>query len=340
MEGQFLVGVICLTYNHSAYIEDAMDGFTMQQTNFPYVCCIIDDASTDGEPEVIRHYLIDNFDLSDKSVVRHEETDDYILCFARHTTNRNCFFVVLWLKYNHYGKKRKKTYYDSFLKDVKYIAFCEGDDYWLDPLKLKKQVSFLEENPDYGLIYTNHFNNKDGKITKFKEKGNTEFHQIVLESGIGTLTACCRLSLYNNYLVDIQPHTQNWKMGDAPLWKYIAYHSKIKFLPDYTAVYRILPQSASHFLSPEKIVEFTKSSYDVQLYFIDRYVDDLPQKEELKNKVTRKKNVSILDTFCRYGKTAEASLFLQEHKEEISLWLFHNIMFKNKLKRLVKKLIC
>ena len=86
-QNRYSVCVRSATYNHSQYIEDTMNGFTMQKTDFPYVCCIMDDASTDGEPEVIRQYLKEHFDLEDKSVVRNEETDDYILCFARHKTS-------------------------------------------------------------------------------------------------------------------------------------------------------------------------------------------------------------------------------------------------------------
>ena len=103
------VCVRCITFNQSSYIEDALNGFTMQKTNFPYVCTIIDDASTDGEQEVIKKYLQDNFDLEDKSVVRNEDTDDYVLNFAQHKTNRNCYFAVLYLKYNHTPKSYKNN---------------------------------------------------------------------------------------------------------------------------------------------------------------------------------------------------------------------------------------
>ena len=90
----FLVCVECATYNHAPYILDAMNGFCMQQTTFPFVCIILDDASTDGEQEVIKNYLQENFDLQDKNVTRNEETDDYILTFAQHKSNRNCFFAM------------------------------------------------------------------------------------------------------------------------------------------------------------------------------------------------------------------------------------------------------
>ena len=150
---KYMVCVECKTYNHSKYIEDAMNGFCMQQTDFPFVCVIVDDASTDGELEVIQKYLVNHFDLEDKSIVRNEETDDYVLTFARHKTNINCFFLVLSLKYNHYGKKDKKPYYSEWWNNAKYIAICEGDDYWIHPQKLQKQVDFLENNPGCSMCF-------------------------------------------------------------------------------------------------------------------------------------------------------------------------------------------
>ena len=152
---QWQVCVICMTFNQSNYITDAMKGFTMQQTDFPYVCCIVDDCSTDGEQEVIKQYLQDNFDLKDKSVVRNEETDDYFLTFAQHKVNKNCYFAVLYLKYNHYRKKSKLPYYEEWQNSAKYIAMCEGDDFWIADDKLQRQVDFLDSHLDFSLCFHN-----------------------------------------------------------------------------------------------------------------------------------------------------------------------------------------
>lgn len=65
----YTISVKCITFNHAPYIVDAMNGFCIQQTNFPYVAVIVDDASTDGEPEVIKQYLQKHFDLEDKDIV-------------------------------------------------------------------------------------------------------------------------------------------------------------------------------------------------------------------------------------------------------------------------------
>ena len=154
MDNNFLVSVRCISYNHAPYIKDCMNGFTMQETNFPYVCVIDDDASTDGEPEVINNYLAENFNLDDEDVVRKEETDDYHMIFAQHKINKNCFFAVYFLNYNHYSiKKSRDKYVAKYIDGVKYMAICEGDDYWIDPLKLQKQVNYLESHPDYSMCF-------------------------------------------------------------------------------------------------------------------------------------------------------------------------------------------
>ena len=154
----FKVSVWCNTYNQASYIKDTMDGFCMQQTSFPFVCLIMDDASTDGEPEVLEAYLNDHFDTEWT-----KETDDYHLTVARHQENRNCYFAVYLLKYNHYSiKKPRLKYYREVTDEIDYVALCEGDDYWTDAHKLQKQADALDANPQATLVYTN-FQTVDGE---------------------------------------------------------------------------------------------------------------------------------------------------------------------------------
>lgn len=208
---QYMVLVKCLTFNQAAYIEDAMNGFCMQKTTFPFVCGIIDDASTDGEPDIIKNYLQLNFDLEDKTFVRNEETDDYVMTLAKHKTNKNCSFVVFFLKYNHYSiKKAKLPYLERWNKKVKYIAFCEGDDYWTKPLKLQKQVDFLEEHEDYSccchrfkIYYENTNLWADDFVGKaFAKHPNVEGLEVTNNENFrnrftSTLTLCIRKSVYD-----------------------------------------------------------------------------------------------------------------------------------------------
>ena len=147
----YKVCVWCNTYNQASYIKDTMEGFCIQQTQFPFVCLIMDDASTDGEPEVIKQYLHDYFETKWT-----KETDDYHLTLARHQENKNCYFAVYLLKYNHYSiKKKRLKYYREVATEIDYVAQCEGDDYWTDEHKLQKQADALDANPQATLVYTN-----------------------------------------------------------------------------------------------------------------------------------------------------------------------------------------
>lgn len=274
----YLVCVRCFTFNHAKYISDALNGFSIQKTSFPYVCTIVDDASTDGEQDVIRNYLQENFDLEDNDTVRNVETDDYRLLFARHKFNIHCCFAVFYLKRNHYSnpviKSRKFKYISEWYDNAKYSALCEGDDYWTDPLKLQKQVDFMETHPDYGMIYTGH-RRYIQKENRFVEGHNIsqDFNGLLFDNKIATHTVMLRLSLWNDYIKEIEPIAKHrrWKMGDTPLWLYITAHSKTKYMPEIMGVYRQLENSASHFTSYKKDRDFWISHYDMSLFFAKKY---------------------------------------------------------------------
>lgn len=119
-----LLSICCLAYNHAPYIRQCLDGFMMQKTDFAFEVLIHDDASTDGTADIIREYEAKYPDII-KPIYQTE---------------------------NQYSKgiKISGTYQFPRAKG-KYIAMCEGDDYWTDPLKLQKQVDFLEKNEDYVL---------------------------------------------------------------------------------------------------------------------------------------------------------------------------------------------
>ncbi|MDG4949884.1 glycosyltransferase [Weeksellaceae bacterium KMM 9724] len=124
-----LVSIQCITYNHEKYIKDAIEGFLMQKTNFPVEILIHDDASTDRTAEIIREYELRYPNL----------------------------FKPIYQVENQYSKKKGViTRIQNERAKGKYIAKCEGDDYWTDPLKLQKQVAFLEENPEYVLSCHNY----------------------------------------------------------------------------------------------------------------------------------------------------------------------------------------
>lgn len=305
---EYMVRVQCMTYNHAPYIEDAMNGFCMQETDFPFVCVIVDDASTDGEQEVIKRYLKNNFDLQDDQCFREEDTDDYHLTFARHKSNRNCYFGVLLLNYNHWGKKAKAPYYEEWSK-AKYIAFCEGDDYWIDSQKLYKQVFFLEKNEDYGMVYTayRNYNQKDNLFYDCDLERDTNFEKLLFSNKIQTPTTIIRKEIYTQYVKDINPIAikKKWKMGDYPLWLYTIANTNVRYYREITCVYRILESSASHCSTYKKSVDFTNSFYNCSLYYANRY----NASKKIKKEITMQGVCQIIGIAKEYNKNPIQAAF-------------------------------
>ena len=180
----FKLHVLCLTYNHGSYITETMDGFCMQKTKFPFVCSIIDDASTDGEQDAIIKYLNDNFDFKD-SCSYIDETDSGRILFARHKHNKSCYFAVVLLSNNLYnnpeGLNIKLDYIKQWREGCKYEAICEGDDYWIDSNKLQMQVDFLEGNDDFSIC--------SHRIRKYDQDTN-EYYVDRLQRMFNNRTGC------------------------------------------------------------------------------------------------------------------------------------------------------
>lgn len=238
----FEVYVNCLTYNHTRYLKDAFDGFCKQETKFPFVCGIFDDASTDGEKELIKEYLKDNFEYDDESNCCQEETDDYISVFAQHKINKNCFFVVFFLKYNHHQINKSKWQYSSkWRENAKYYATCEGDDFWIDSRKLQKQVDFMEMHPNHSLCFCAHRELYPSGETKdvFRYKENKEIcpiNDIILLGGdfMATNTMLYRLSMYIPYTT----WAIDCPVGDLPLMLTLANNGNVGYINNLMSVYR------------------------------------------------------------------------------------------------------
>lgn len=270
-----------------------MNGFTLQRTDFPFVCVIVDDASTDGEPDVIRRYLSTHFDLGDDSIVRNEETEDYILSYSRHKSNHNCFFVVLLLKYNHYKKKDKSSYYKEWTNNVKYRALCEGDDYWIDPLKLKRQVEYLDCHPEIGLCYTdyNHLDQASHILTTsmFEERKKyhtTSYERFLLRPGyLAPMTW-----LYRNELSDLIKNSTVYSDGSYACMLEFLQNSSVSYLPIVTATYRTHAGSASSPIGVSGLWQFCKGVFDTQIFYSHKY----PCPEDIQRKVLMRGYLDLL----------------------------------------------
>lgn len=288
----FLVCVRCFTYNHAPYIEDAMNGFCMQETNFPYVCVIVDDASTDGESDVIKRYLQTHFDLSNKSIVRNEETSDYLMTIAQHKVNRNCFFAVFFLKYNHYSiKKNKFPYFLDYYDNVKYHALCEGDDYWINPQKLQMQVDFLDSHEDYGMCYTNFnilyndskkqkkalFTSEPQKYPQYYDSPEEFIYRAGYVCPPSWMIRKTTHQKESNEIVDSLD-------GSFVSFAYYLATSRVHCIDEVTTVYRVLSESASHSTSPEKLYRRARNLLETKIELINKFDLDLSYVDLCKKK--------------------------------------------------------
>lgn len=239
-----MVSICTLTYNQAPYIRQCLEGLLMQKTDFLFEILIHDDASTDGTVAIIQEY---------------EKKYPLII-------------KPIYQKENQYSKRVNISCTFQYLRAKgKYIALCEGDDYWTDPLKLQKQVDLLEQTPEIGVVYSRAqcFYQKSKKIKETIGKDYISFENLLYVNVIPTLTVMFRKELQRRYEYEINPHEKQWKMGDYPMWLWMSKNSKLYFMNEITGVYRILDESASHSKSIDKYMEFYKSCKEIQYFFMD-----------------------------------------------------------------------
>lgn len=206
-----LLSICCTSYNNEKFIKEAIEGFLMQETNFPIEIIIHDDASTDKSAEIIENYA---------------KKDSRIIAILQ-TENQYSQQKMPWASFMFPKAKGK------------YIALCDGDDYWTDPLKLQKQVGFLEKHKDYNICFNAskiYYQNKgvfgDDFISGDTPE-TTTIEDIAIRNYIGTNTVVLR----NNF------ELPNWfsllPMGDWPLFIIQVKDKKIKYFNEVMGVYRI-----------------------------------------------------------------------------------------------------
>ena len=218
-----LVSVLTLAYNHAPYIRECLDGILMQKTNFAFELLIHDDASTDGTADIIREYEAKYPDII-KPIYQTE---------------------------NQYSKgvKVSLTYLYPRAKG-KYIAMCEGDDYWTDPLKLQKQVDFMEANEDIpccfhrvDILRQNENKFEKGSLPKFiKEddicEGKFFTNEDRLEKWFAYILAIMFRSKYIDYLTK-NSKKYKFTFNDNHIIYYLMKDSKAYYFKDSMAIYRI-----------------------------------------------------------------------------------------------------
>ncbi len=256
-----LVSIVVLTYNHEKFIQQALDGILMQKVNFNYEIIIGEDCSTDRTREIVFAYA--------------KKYPDRIKVV---TSEKNIGQI------NNEIRTIKKC-------NGKYLAFCEGDDYWVDNLKLQKQVDFLEKNEDYGMVHTdaNHFDQKKQKLIRDFNKSNSihipsgEIFSRLLKNFyfIKTATVMVRKEVLLNAFDYRRCQDKQWLLTDLAIWLEIAAKSKVKYFDETMATYRLLEESESRTKDWKKLLRFRLSVFDIRYYYWGKYSQDPDIKKKL-----------------------------------------------------------
>lgn len=240
-----LVSICCITYNHCHYISQAVNSFLMQETNFPFEILLHDDASTDGTTEIVMEYA-KKFPAIIRPIIQTE---------------------------NQYEKGGLINPRFVFPKAKgKYIALCDGDDYWTDCTKLQKQYAFMESNPDYVITYTN--------CQPFDEHGkvNIDFGGATRDVSSDELVKCVPLYTLTTFFRNVIKHIPNdllsARLGDQVIWSLLGAYGKGKYLDNIKpAAYRVHDGGVHSSVIKSHKVEATLITYNALLAYYLREDD-------------------------------------------------------------------
>ena len=213
MASEVMVSAYCLAYNHEKYIRDALDGFVSQKTNFKYEVIVHDDASTDHTAEIIAEYAAKYPDII-KPIYEAENQ------YSR-------------------GTKIVKDIINPHLRG-KYIAICEGDDFWCDLDKLQRQVDFLETHPDYSACahntrVINYLTNWTGPMYETECDKDLTFREV---ANYGIAAFHISSVLFRREFAALPDEITCKLFGDYPRAIYLRLNGKIWYMKDIMSVYR------------------------------------------------------------------------------------------------------
>ena len=247
-----VVTIGCITFKQEEFIGQAIEGFLMQRTTFPVQILIHDDASPDRTAEIIRGYQ----------------------------DNHPRLIEAIYQSENQYSQGNLPSKILKPLVRGTFLAICEGDDFWTDPLKLQKQVDFLENNPDYGLVHgdCNKYFQETGRWayncnnvkTNCEEPSDKEdlFRRILgFDYKIRTATVLYRTELIRK----LDANRRSFPMGDTPMWLELSRHTKFKYMDEVLAVYRVRRNSMSNAIDKVRRLRFRLAMWEMRVYYCKQF---------------------------------------------------------------------
>lgn len=249
------LSVCMITYNHEKYIAEAIEGILMQLVEFPFELVIANDTSTDSTNEIINDFIINH-------------PKGNLIRYFNHSENFGMMSNFIFGLNNCKGK---------------YIALCEGDDYWSDPFKLQKQVDFLEANIDYSLCFHETISLRHNGVENLMIKANEDksFHlaDLLQRNFIPTVSSVFRsLNVVNN----LDSKFAQLSAGDWALHLLSAERGKIYYFKDCMAVYRIHSTGVWSSMDRDTMVKKTICLMDeLNRYFDNKYHNDFEKGKQL-----------------------------------------------------------
>lgn len=247
-----VISVIVLCYNQEATIGRTLDSILNQKTKYSYEIIIGEDASPNDHTYAVCMEYASKYPLTIKLMDKAP------------------------------NKGLLKNYNDCILNSKgKYIATCAGDDWWHNPDKLQMQVEFLEENPDYGLVYTNYssVNFESGEYIEcvnnpmdlsHTPSGNI-YKQLLYANRIAACTVVFSKDLYLQNVDLLSFRDLGFIMEDYPMWLELSQHTKFKYLPIISSTYTIADGSLSNHFKFEKIEEFELNCLKIRMFYLFKY---------------------------------------------------------------------
>lgn len=313
-----MVTVICLAFNHEKYIRKTLEGFVMQKTSFGYKVLIHEDASTDSTLQIIREY--------EKKFPG--------------------LFEVIAQKENQYSKGVAIT--EKFLLpriEGKYVAFCEGDDYWARADKLQKQYDFMEQNSECSIsthivqciheegtymnktIPSEYFQKKIGLQNLVISGGLLTHELLVGEFPFHLSSYFIRTDIYKKYYNEKPQYVKKVRTGDVALLQYMALNGDCGFLSEDMSCYRVGSVQGWTERTKKSVSSMVKRYEDAINYLdeLDRYTEG-----EFKTDIQISKNlqaIQIIKIKRQYRKLFKYKKEIMKYtvKEQIKLLVLATI---------------
>lgn len=239
-----LVSVCMTTYNHEAYIGEAIESVLAQQAPFGVELVIGEDCSTDRTAEIVR------------------------ACAAQYPDRVR---VVSGPANVGWRANYRRTFEAC---RGRYVAYLDGDDKWCDPQKLQMQVELLENDPSCGMCCTDaiDFYQATGEQRPWPHARYTDFDRLLLRTTVANCTTLARRDLIARYYAEVRPEEHpEWRTDDWPMWLWFASRSHIRLMERPTAIHRRLPESVSHTTAYRDRIAFRDSLMEISLWFDDHY---------------------------------------------------------------------